>query len=462
MQAPREELRSRLRQEFHLSFTQAEGDLARRIVSLIHARMHRMRYVWPYQEGAPTVIRDVDFSIPLGAPVHVQRLTWRDPDRNDFVTTGAFDTLPVEVTPSTFAFDRRDFVRTDTGTPDFQNPLSDVAYRVVLERRTHESLFSKALTGTFVILLLLAGAGASLDLRRRLIPIQAPPRPSLPEECAALAARVHASWRERPLKEADVLFCARQRVEEQIEELKSKGLVPAAMGGITRWAYGFTVGAAVPFVKGVMSGQAGRHVDLVLDPAKVGNTLRLDALLDLMIRKRLLSLFVGAPLEWDALNRLTRTLLPGAGEGDLIIRPEDETVIEIASRHFTHVLEDGQNRLSLLDGTWTVARRDGRCLAQQRTDLQGPLVVGAARVSTVIMEFNVADDVEVPLDAASRTLDCWVLGKIVRSSVVNDADGQALCLHLRTVALLLAQSSGVQHVVMVHARDVESATTNGD
>jgi hypothetical protein len=298
-------------------------------------------------------------------------------------------------------------------------------------------------------------------MRRRLIPKKPAAPRTLPDVCAALAARRHATWSERPLRDADVLFCARPRVEEQIEELKSKGVVPASMGGITRWAYHVTAGATVPFVRGVVSGQASRHVDLVLDPAKVGNTLRLDALLDLMIRKGLLSLFVGGPLEWDALNDLARNILPGAEAGDLIIRPEDETVVKIASRHFNQVLEDGQKRLSLLHGSWRVTKRDGRCLAQQRIDLQGPILVGAARVSAVTMEFNVADEIELPLDTASGTLECWVLGKIVRSSIADGPEQPALCLHLRTIALLLAESSGPRHLVTIPARDVEAGVQAG-
>ena len=457
----KDDLRARLRQAFHISFTTAEGDLTRRIVSLIHSRMHRIRYIWPYKDSAPTVIRDVDFTISEAERVHVQRMTWRDPDRNDFVAAGSFDTVPAEISAATFAFDRRDFVRTDTGTLDFQNPLSDVAYRVILERRSHESALSKILTGTLIGLLLLTGAGAGVDLRRRLIPGKPAPPRTLPDVCAALAARVHARWRDRPLKDADVLCCTRPRIEEQIEELKSKGLVPAAMGGVTRWAYQFTAGASLPFVRGAVSGQASRHVDLILDPAKVGNTVRLDALLKLMTHKGLLSRFVGGPLEWDALNDLARSILPGAEAGDLIIRPEDETVVKIASRHFSQVLEDGQERLSLLHGSWTLAKRDDRCLARQRIDLKGPIIVGTARVSAIVMEFNIADEVELPLDAASRALDCWVLGKIVRTSIVDDAGRPALSLHMRTVALL-AEGLGPRQVVTMQASDIGADAPIGE
>ena len=406
-------------------------------MSLIHSRLHRVRYLWPYQERAPTVIRDVDFAISKGEKVHVQRLTWRDPDRNDYVPAETFDTVPVEISAATFAFDKSDFVRTSTGTVDFQNPMSDVAYKVVLERRSHESTISKVLAGSFIALFLLTGAGAAFDLRRRLLPRPAQPPRTFPQVCRDMAARLHRVWNEDSLTDADVLFCNRPRVEEQIEELKARGLVPASMGGITRLARGVTAGVGVPFVKAVLSGEISRSVELVIDQSKVGDTMRLGALLDLMIRKELMSGFVGRPLEWDALNEAVRTNLPGAEGGDLLIRPEDETVVKIASRHFGQVLNDGMKHLSLLRGTWSVSKQDGRWVAQQRIELQGPLQVRGACLTTMLVEFNIPNEVEGVDDGSSPTLECWVLGKIVRHSIVDDAGVPILWLHIRTMALLL-------------------------
>lgn len=437
MQMSKPDLSERLKQEFHVSFTPTEGDLTTRIVSLIHSRLHRVRYLWPYQERVPTVIRDVDFAISKGEKVHVQRLTWRDPDRNDFVPAEAFDTVPVEISAATFAFDKSDFVRTTTGTVDFQNPMSDVAYKVVLERRPHESTISKILAGSFIALFLLTGAGAAYDLRRRLLPRPERPPRTFPQVCTDMAARLHRVWNEDTLTDADVLFCNRPRVEEQIEELKARGLVPASMGGITRLAYGVTAGVGVPFVKAVLSGEVSRNVELVLDQSRVGDTMRLSALLDLMIRKQLMSGFVGRPLEWDALNESVRTNLPSAEGGDLLIRPEDETVVKIASRHFGQILNDGMKNLSLLRGTWTVSTQDGRCVAQQRIELQGPIQVRGARLTAMLVEFNIPSDVEGVDDGSSPTLECWVLGKIVRHSIVDDAGVPILWLHIRTVALLM-------------------------
>ena len=436
MQMSKPELTERLKQEFHVSFTPTEGDLTTRIVSLIHSRLHRVRYLWPYQERAPTVIRDVDFAISKGEKVHVQRLTWRDPDRNDFVPAETFDTEPVAISAATFAFDKGDFVRTTTGTVDFQNPMSDVAYKVVLERRSHESTISKVLAGSFIALFLLTGAGAAFDLRRRLLPRPAQPPRTFPQICRDMAARLHRVWNKDSLTDADVLFCNRPRVEEQIEELKARGLVPASMGGITRLARGVTAGVGVPFVKAVLSGEISRSVELVIDQSKVGDTMRLGALLNLMIRKALMSGFVGRPLEWDALNEAVRTNLPGAEGGDLLIRPEDETVVKIASRHFGQVLNDGMKYLSLLRGTWSVSKQDERWVAQQRVELQGPLQVRGSCLTAMLVEFNIPSDVEGVDEGSSPTLECWVLGKIVRHSIVDDAGAPILWLHIRTMALL--------------------------
>ena len=452
IQAPRN-LRDRLKQEFHISFTPVDGDLTRRVVSLIHSRMHRIRYVWPYDERAPTVIRDVDFSVPTGEPVHVQRVTWVDPDRNAFVPSEWRDTKVVSVDQAKFVFDRKDFIRPDASALDYQDPLSDVAYRVILERPSNESRQSKILAATFVALFLLTGAGAGVDLRNRLRPkTQLVPR-TLPEMCAALAARIHRPWSQRALTEADVLACNRPRVEEQIEDLKSQRLVPAAMGGITRFAY--SIGAGIPFAKGVCA-DANRRVELVIDPTRVSNTLRLTALLRLLIGKQLLSPFVGVPLEWEGLNELARAILPDAGPGDILIRREDETVTEFASRHFNRVLDEGMKQLSLLPGSWLVSRRDGRCLAQQHIPLPAHLTIGGSRISSLRLEFNVADEVELPFDPASQTVNCWVLGKLVRATIDQET-GSTLSLHLRTVALLLQPGTALNAVVLRLARDIDGS-----
>ena len=148
-------------QEFQISYGTLE-DLTRRVGALIHSRMHRIRYVWPYQENPPAVIRDVDFTIPSGKEVMVRRIHWDDPEKADYEFRGEKE-FSVEIEDA-------DYHRFQLASnPEFVlDPMSDVSYRVVLVRPDRESTIFKALTVTFIILLVLAAAAAVFfDLRRR-------------------------------------------------------------------------------------------------------------------------------------------------------------------------------------------------------------------------------------------------------------------------------------------------------
>ncbi len=153
-------------QRFSISFTSPE-DLTVRIGALIHSRIHRIRYVWPYEDRIPTVIRDVDFAIPASSRVKAQKISWIDPGRNEFTEGGIFD---VEVRSADFyKFQLKDtsFAKTPNGvTLDFE-PMSNIAYRVILVRPSLESLWLKVLTGAFVALLALAAAAAVFALRKK-------------------------------------------------------------------------------------------------------------------------------------------------------------------------------------------------------------------------------------------------------------------------------------------------------
>ncbi|UCG88501.1 MAG: PhnD/SsuA/transferrin family substrate-binding protein, partial [Gemmatimonadota bacterium] len=122
-------------QEFQISFKDAE-DLTRRIGALIHSRMHRIRYVWPYRTEHPTVIRDVGFNIPPGASVKVRKISWLDVQRNLFLEDEEFD---AQVGHSDFhRFELYpDFIGRDQGAFGF-DPMSNVSFRVILVRPEQE------------------------------------------------------------------------------------------------------------------------------------------------------------------------------------------------------------------------------------------------------------------------------------------------------------------------------------
>jgi ABC-type phosphate/phosphonate transport system substrate-binding protein len=145
-------------QVFSISFTSPE-DLTLRIGALIQRRMHRIRYIWPYQDKVPTVIRDVDFAVPQASLLRAQRITWVDPARNEFNESTIFDT---EVADSDFY----KFELKPSQTFDF-DPMSNAAYRVVLVRPSLESWWLKMLTWAFVGLLVLFAAAASWEWFRK-------------------------------------------------------------------------------------------------------------------------------------------------------------------------------------------------------------------------------------------------------------------------------------------------------
>jgi hypothetical protein len=261
--------------------------------------------------------------------------------------------------------------------------------------------------------------------------------------CAALAAKRHGAWRGRRLNDADLVFCERKRLEQLIEELKGQGLVSAGLGGVTKLVYKVQAGIPLPFIGKAVSAEASRQIDLVVDPARVGDTVRLNALLDLMIRGHLLSDFVGRPLEWEALNELARRIVPGAEAGEEIVRAQDNGVVAIASRNFNGVLREALSRLSLFPGKWAVQTVNGRRVARQQVALPGPLIIGsvAEPVTSLVLEFNVPNETALPVEGEIETVDWWLLGKIVRMTHAERERSDVLCMHFQTYAILLGDAS---------------------
>ncbi|HSJ23499.1 MAG TPA: PhnD/SsuA/transferrin family substrate-binding protein [Longimicrobiales bacterium] len=150
-------------QQFRISF-QNEEDLTRRLGALIHGRLHRVRYVWPYRPEQPTIVRDVAFSLPPGSPVRVRRIHWLDAQRNYFqqdaefeATVATADFFKLELSP--------DFVAPAQAGFGF-DPMSNISYRVILLRPATESRLFRGLT-VVLVLLLVAAAAAAVAAHRR-------------------------------------------------------------------------------------------------------------------------------------------------------------------------------------------------------------------------------------------------------------------------------------------------------
>jgi ABC-type phosphate/phosphonate transport system substrate-binding protein len=153
-------------QHFQIGFT-GVSDLTKRIGALIHSRMHRIRYVWPYDEKSPTIIRDVDFSVSPGTTLKARRITWLNPERNHFREGASFDAGVRHADFYKFSLDDAKFPKGANEAGWAYEPMSNVAYRVVLVRPTQQPLFIQALTGVLLFLLAGVAAACTADVRRR-------------------------------------------------------------------------------------------------------------------------------------------------------------------------------------------------------------------------------------------------------------------------------------------------------
>ena len=183
---------------FSISFVDT-NDLPQRIADLVRSRMPRIRYLWPYEEKYPAVLRDLDFT--PDQHVLVQRLKWLDPKRNEYEKEMPFKaSIENNTDLSRFRLtDEIGFPKTSDGSFNF-DPLSNVAYRVVVARQPQPDRVLVALPYCFIGLLGLACAGLVVDLRRR----QPPPR-GLLETYHRMVEGYHRTWREGDRRRRDRL-----------------------------------------------------------------------------------------------------------------------------------------------------------------------------------------------------------------------------------------------------------------
>jgi ABC-type phosphate/phosphonate transport system substrate-binding protein len=153
-------------QRFQVSFTDLQEDLPKRLEALIHGRMNRIRYVWSFEDRVPTIIRDVSFSLTPGTALPVQKITWTDPEKNEFMAGDEFEARVKEADFRKFQLDEASFPMTEAKILKV-NPLSNAAYRVVLIRAPVERPLFRYLTLALVVLFLMAAVAVTMEVMRR-------------------------------------------------------------------------------------------------------------------------------------------------------------------------------------------------------------------------------------------------------------------------------------------------------
>ncbi len=155
-------------QQFHISFKPDDMEsLVQRIGSEILTKMHRIRYVWPYDNQSPRILRDVNFDLPQGTQLKAVKITWNDISNNDFTTGTPFDVQVANTDFSSFQLQSKGFpIKDGQHQLDF-DPMSNSNYRIILIRPDAKLFFIKSLTIAMIALFTLAAVFLTIGTFRK-------------------------------------------------------------------------------------------------------------------------------------------------------------------------------------------------------------------------------------------------------------------------------------------------------
>jgi ABC-type phosphate/phosphonate transport system substrate-binding protein len=421
-------------QEFSISFMNA-ADLTKRIGMLIHSRLHRIRYVWPYQEKYPAVIRDFEFE--PDETVKVQRIAWVDPDRNEYDEDTPFEAKIARADFHKFQLSEARFPRGLDGAFHFE-PMSNVAYRVILKGKSNESPLFFAFTCLFVALLGLAMVGFLWDLRR-----VRPPPVGFAQTYQRLLEEYHSEWRERQIADADVLWCSSDEMGKLVQQIKnSKGRLADDVGdvGVPLGPISIKLSLLKRIFYGIL-GRGWKQPAELSDPKQVGNAAALDSTVRYLVARRQLSPFVGRPLEWEALDNIAARNFQRLGvaqrAGEARVQ-RSGTLSALVSRHFHDSVEKGEREVTLFRRSWGV-KEDGEVYHLVSTEpLEGELQPAPeqAAVHSLTLEFDIPAVPRVRDALAAGKGEAWLLGKILKQTHYGHNGTRELRLQFAPVALI--------------------------
>jgi ABC-type phosphate/phosphonate transport system substrate-binding protein len=157
-----------IKQEFPVSFKKDDMiSLTTRIGHIISEKMHRIRYIWPFDDENPQVLRDIDFTIPAGTSIKAQKITWVDFNKNEYIIDTPFDVSVVKSDFNSFQLANEGFPKKDSGNKLDFDPMSNINYRIFLMRGQDDRLFLQIFTISLISLFSLAALFAFLDVKKK-------------------------------------------------------------------------------------------------------------------------------------------------------------------------------------------------------------------------------------------------------------------------------------------------------
>jgi ABC-type phosphate/phosphonate transport system substrate-binding protein len=426
------------------------NDLPRRIADLARSRLRRIRYVWPYEQKYPAVLRDLDFT--PDQRVQVQKISWLDPERNEYEEDTPFDARIENNTDFSKLrlSDEIKFPRNPDGSFNF-DPMSNIAYRVVIAREPHAGWFWVMLPYCFIGLFAFAGAGLAFDLRRR----QPPPK-GLQQTYQRMVESYHRPWRDREIEEGEILWCDSAYLDVFVREFKKSGsLLDIVQAGGFDFNFG-PIPVRFSILMKLGSCLCRRRPQLaaeLFEAAGGGSVAALDSLIQFLVCRRRLSPFVGFPehagdasrvpawpIEWEALNDIASRHFQQLGICD---KPVDahfgtrHTVLSpVVSAHFRGVLKKATHDASLFRQTWTVREHGSGAVLDHEAEMASPVSLtndnGSTAVSKVRVEVNLPAGAVLSGTPANATLQAWVFGRILNWSMEHGT----VALHVRPIAIV--------------------------
>jgi ABC-type phosphate/phosphonate transport system substrate-binding protein len=426
-----------------------DADLPQRIADLARSRLMRIRYVWPYEERFPAVLRDLDFT-PDG-DVLVQKVNWIDQPHNAYTPGTPFHVRienPKDFDKFRLSEDIR-FPRNRDGGFNF-NPMGNESYRVVIARQARPGAVLAALPAAFVLLFAAAVIGLVVDARRK-----EPPPAGLAQSYRRRVSEYHSWWHEHDLQDREILWFDAQAFTEFIRE--------ARLGGVSQLvrAGGFDFNfAGLPIRLWVVTqllarifNQQARLAGELIDASEASSVAALQRAVQYLLRGGRLAPFVGFPerfddrtpsseiahpLEWVALSDVAARRFAELGIGgdhDVVLDSRNASLSIVVSNHFRGVINRGMREAVLFRQTWTVSE-DGTCLSYA-TPLHTALRIGngVQVVTSARIDVMLSNGHRGPL-TANGPVSAWVFGKI------NDTptEGDVLVLRIKPLAVLASDA----------------------
>ena len=431
-------------EEFKISFVDT-NDLPRRIADLARSRLRRIRYVWPYEQKYPVVLRDLDFT--PDQRVIVQKISWMDPARNEYEEDTPFEAQIENNTDLSKLrlTDEIKFPRNADGSFNF-DPLSNIAYRVVIARAPQAGRIWVVLTYGFIGLFAFACAGVAIDLRRR-----QPPAKGFQQTYQRMVEAYHRPWREQEIEEGQILWCDPACLDVFVRELKTAGsFVDVVKAG----GFDFNFGP-LPMRFSILmklGSSLFKRRDLV-ESAGGGNVMALDTLIQFLVCRRRLSPFVGLPesgantsrlpawpIEWEALNEIASRNFQRLGICDKRVEAnlgtQHSVLSGVVSNHFRSVIKKATHDASLFCQTWTVRQSETAAGLDFEGQMSTALLLrnqdGSATASKVRLEVHLPAGCALAGSAPDGKLRAWVFGKILNWSVEH----ATVSLHIKPIAIL--------------------------